>query len=200
MDAVLTQCNRNFGRRPREFSWWELNVALRYPRPGWLRWPSRDKLKELFRHQRNLFAQGVVVWGHVIQANSLLFHWGFGNCPGEVVYTLHDVQGQTPEYLQQLASRIAALKRTRPGDSEQAFVAEYLADEMTRVFGVPVPEPLSPHVPCFISTTYFVRNHLPKRRLGAMLVPVLVNPTQPRHVVPLPCKFWPDPLLDFWTQ
>jgi hypothetical protein len=159
---------------------------------------SSDQLTTLFRHANTLFTEGTVVWGQVIQANELMFEGGNDNCPGEVVYSLKDPQRADPEYLEHVALELYSLKGTEPNNPELAQIAEYLTDETIRVYGLPVPSVVSPLYQCQISTTFFVRKHLPGRRLLASLLPIIVNPRKPHVALPLPERYWPPELLDWW--
>lgn len=197
---LLETCRRNFGEAPREFSLWERTTYLKVPRPAWLGPFSRDDLKLLIRNARNLYRDGVIVWGHVVQANELMFEDGNDNCPGEVVYSLDDSDRVPPMLLGEVASRIFQLKNTQPSDARLRHIADHLTNELTRVFGLSVPSSLSPFFRCRLSTTLFVRQHLPNRRLCAPYFPLIVNPVEPHVVLPLPERYWPESLRDFWVQ
>ena len=62
---------------------WDRLTYWRVPKPLWLRLSPSDNLTTLFRRMKRLFREGVVVWGHLIQANALLYEDGSDNCPGE---------------------------------------------------------------------------------------------------------------------
>ncbi|HEX5445823.1 MAG TPA: hypothetical protein VFW87_18495 [Pirellulales bacterium] len=95
--------------------------------------------------------------------------------------------------------QLYSLKGSAPEDPELAPIATYLTDEMIRVFGLPVPKTISPNLPCRIFTTFFVRKHLPLRRLCTPLLPIVANPSEPYVAMPLPARFWPQPLVDGWS-
>ena len=196
----ISHCASVFGEAPREFSFMDRWSYLRVGKPLWLWLSPADPLTILFRNMRTLFQEGTVVWGHIIQANQLMFADGDANCPGEVVYSLADSKAAEPEYLQDVAQALYSLKGTAPSDPELAPIADYLTDEMIRVFGLAVPSALSPSIRCQISTTFFVRKHLPKRRLCSPLIPLVVNPWEPHVAMPLPERYWPEPFVDWWCQ
>ena len=160
----------------------------------------QDKLTTLFDHLPQVFTEGTVVWGHIIQANVLMFKPGADNCPGELVYSLDRKRQVQPQYLQELAANLFRLKRTSPDDAELAPIADYLTDEYIRVFGLKVPRSVSPSVPCRISTTFFVRKHLPQKRLCKSLLPIVVLTEKPHVAMPLPECYWPKKLLEWWSQ
>ena len=200
MHDLITECARNLGTAPRDFSLWDRLTYLHVAKPLWLRTDPADGLTILFRHMPRLFREGTVVWGHIIQANQLMFQEGKDNCPGELVYTLADAREVEPEYLQQVARELYSLKGTEPDDQQLAPIAEYLTDELIRVFGLAVPPVVSPGIRCRISTTFFVRKHLPGQRLCTPLLPIVVNPRDPHVAMPLPERFWPEELAEWWSQ
>ena len=194
----LSGCIENFGEAPRRFCLRDRLGYLRLPKPLWLCLDPFDELRTLFRNHRTLLADGKVVWGYIVQANYLLHEEGNDNCPGEIVYSLDEGNGVDHIYLGQLASELFALKGTRPSDPELLRIAEYLTDEEIRVFGLSVPSSISV-AHCQLSTTLFVRKHLPKRHLRAPLLPVVVNPKEPYVVMPLPERYWPEDLVEWWS-
>jgi hypothetical protein len=85
MSSAIHDCIENFGPAPRRQSLWNKLTYFRIPRPAWLRANPSDGLSTLFDSLPALFTEGAVVWGHVIQANSLLFEPGAFDFPGELV-------------------------------------------------------------------------------------------------------------------
>jgi hypothetical protein len=199
MHDVLRKCIDNFGEPPRAMSLWNRLTYCRVPKPDWLRSHPTDKLRTHFENLKTLFSEGVVVWGHIIQANSLMFEKGPYDCPGELVYSIEDSNRVEPEYLERVAKKLFSLKGTKPDDPELQPIADYLTDERIRVFGLPVPSSISPSIRCVISTTYFVRKHLPERRLCAALLPLVVNRQEPYTATVLPERYWPLEFVEWWS-
>lgn len=196
----IGDCDRRFGHTPRTFSLWDRWTYLRIDRPLWLRQSPDDKLNSLFRHANELLREGQIVWGCVIQANTLLMEPGRDDHPGEMVYTLADPSRVSPSELHEVAARIAKLKGTAPDRADLAEIAHYLTDQSIRVLGLEVPRSISPSFPCRISTVMFFRKHLPNRRLTFPLLPILVNPREPYVALPLPVRYWSPELITWWTQ
>lgn len=198
---MIADCAKNFGPAPRRFGLWDRLTYLRVVRPEWIYQEPIDDLETLFLNLSKLKQNGRVVWGHVVQANSQLFSPGQWDCPGEVVYSLDDPDIGLEE-LSDIASRLYALKGTKPDDPQRRAIADHLTNEMTRVFGLPVPAALSPNRRCLVSTTYVVRKHLPKpgHCLRGSLLPLIVHPTPPHVALPLPSRYWPKPLVEWWTK
>jgi len=198
---VIAQCAENFGKSPRQFSFWDRLTYWRVVRPEWLYQSPNDELETLFLNLRKLRQNGKVVWGHFIQANNLLYSPGGGDCPAEVVYSLDDSNPISPEELGGVAGALASLKHTKPTDPDLASVADYLTNEWMRVYGKPVPQSISPRHSCQISTIYIVRKHLPKpgQCLRQPLIPIIVHPAAPHVALALPSRYWPEPLIEWWS-
>ncbi len=159
--------------------------------------------------QRSIFRDGQVVWGHVIQANNVLWEpsetAGPGNeeaddAPGELVFSL-DVTGRvTPPELETIAEELASLRGEDFDDPELQKFADYLEAETVRAFGWNVPKHISPKAPCYISTTIFLRKHLPEGFLSRQFLPVVVSSKPPYFAMPLPERFWSPDLREWWTE
>lgn len=194
--GMLNECKQRFGKAPRKFNRQQkrhLKVTF-----GLLTrlLSSSDKLCQPLSAQTSLFRDGVIVWGHLIQANSQLFQPGDRDLPGEMVYSLRS-PNISPDDLAQVASQLGALKGTQPSSPSLAPIANYLTDEYIRVFGLSVPQSVSAN-PCLISTVYFVRHHLPDTMLSDNVLPLVVMPRQPHFAFVLPALFWPEMLLRHW--
>ena len=200
MNDLIQQCKSNFGLAPREFSWWDRLTYFCIPLPMWLIMRPHDKLMRHFWNLGKLWREGTVVWGCMVQANTLMFEDNDFSCPGEIVYSLVDSHKATPDYLRQLAAQLFSLKGTRPSEEGKAKIAAHLTNEWTRVYGLEVPPNLSPSVRCHLSITYLARKHLPDKRLCSNVLPIIVSPLPPYYITPLPERFWPHELIDNWMN
>jgi hypothetical protein len=200
MNRLLAQCVAAFGPPPRTFSWRDRMTYLRVRGPRIRLMLCGDALNGLFRNLGSLLAEGSVVWGHIVQANELLFEPGRRNLPAEFVFSLEDRRRVDPRYLSELAMALFDLKGTQPAEPALRPIADHLTDEYQRVFGMPVPASISPGLRCEISTTYVERKHLPGGRLIDGLLPLIVSPRQPRYVIPLPARYWPQELVALWSE
>lgn len=198
MQDIIEQCHRRFRAPPRRLPLLDRFSYLRIPQPEWLREDPSDALKILFDNLGTTYKHGRIVWGHLIQANNLMFEDGEVSCPGELLYSLDDNERADPQVMSGIARQLYALKGTSPSNAELLSIADYLADEMIRVYGLRVPPTISPDYRCRISTTYFYRQHLPGGRLMASMMPILVNPREPYVALPLPGRYWPESLLSWW--
>src|SRR5690242_17380421 len=82
---LLAGCRQAFGSPPRRFSLLDRLTYLNTKRPIWCN--SSDQLSRFFEGRNALLRDGMVAWGHIVQANQLMFRPGPHNCPGEVVYS-----------------------------------------------------------------------------------------------------------------
>ncbi|MEM6328762.1 MAG: hypothetical protein AAF790_00780 [Planctomycetota bacterium] len=197
-DLFLGACRQALGPAPRGTGFFRRTSIPRATKPDWCE-PS-DPLSAFFKHQDSLLKRGVVVWGCVVQANGLLWEPGPHDCPGEMVYS---VALDTPCDLKELgrvASRLYALKGTEPAEPAAARIARHLTNQFTREFGAPVPESCSPAMRCGLSTTFFSRAHLPGQMLQRPIVPLLLHHKSPYVAMPLPAKYWPDAMVDWWVS
>lgn len=200
MHDILEQCRKRFRAPPRRLPLLDRFSYLRIPPPDWLREHPGDPLRALFENIDTVLKRGTIVWGHLIQANKRLFEPGEHDLPGEILYSLEDNDRAEPQAMADIAHRLFALKGTGPSDPDLLSIADYLDDEMIRVFGLPVPAAISPDLRCRISTTYFHRRHLPGRRLTASMLPMLVHPREPFLALPLPERYWPRELVEWWLD
>lgn len=197
---MLRECRNIVGMPPRTFSLWDRWFTLPVTKPEWVERPPKDRLSVHFRRLESLFAEGIVVWGRLVQANAQLFDEGEFDCPGEFVYSLLDSERASPDYLTHTAAKLAALKGRFFEHPEVNAIAEHLTNERTRVYGLPVPREISPQVRCAVSTTMFVRKHMPGGRICAGIMPILVHPHEPHTVTILPKKFWPPELVRWYMR
>ena len=197
MPALLAECRHNFGPPGRPLSFWDRLTYLRIPRPAWC--VSSDQMTQFFRGKNRLLREGEVLWGHIIQANALIYHPGRQNVGGELVYPAATSEQVDHVQLAAIAGQLFSLKGTEPNDPELTAIARYLTDERIRVFGWKVPRSLSGGLNCAISTTFFARHHLPRRKLCCPLLPVIACPPTPQLAMPLPSRYWPRELIEWWS-
>jgi len=199
MQTLLEIARRNFGPPGvRSFSWYQKAFYLSISKPSWC--DSDDKLFATFQNHRQLLAKGVVVWAHIVQANVLLFQAGRENCPASVVFSPNPALQVEPGDLGKVAHALYELKGTSPTEAELKEFADNITDEVTRTFGLRVPKCVSPHMELYQASTFVTRKHLPNRILSLPFFPLLVAPRPPYYNIPLPSRFWPQPLVDHWCR
>ncbi|MEL6179106.1 MAG: hypothetical protein AAFS10_09135, partial [Myxococcota bacterium] len=95
---------------------------------------------------------------------------------------------------------LMAFKGTKPHDEALRRLADHLTLEYTRAFGMKLPETFGVGPGVVLSSTVFVRHHLPLRRMCKPLLPVIALPEPPHVVLALPERFWPRPLVRAWVS
>ncbi len=198
--SLIEKCRSNLGEAGaggRQFTGCDL-ARLQVTRPGWCR--DSDPLSELFRGYRRLLTTGAVVWGALIQANELLFADGPYDHPAEFVYPADLRSPARPAELVEVAGSLYELKGEAQDGSDLQKISDHLANELTRTFGAPVPEALSPELRCETTTVYVVRRHLPCRWLCGQAMPLVVAPAPPRLAAVLPARYWPRELVEWWRS
>lgn len=187
------------GKAPRKFSFWD-KLTWMHMLDLYHKWED-DELQLITKNWRNLFTHGKLAWGHIIQANSMLFEEGWENLPGEVLVWTNTESidfsrlEKSAHYLYSLRTQITNLK-----DQEKLFIGKYLEDQLTRVFGHQVPSQMYNADNLFISTTYFVRKHLPHTTIDTPFFPVLYLEQAPKLVTVVPYRFWSEKFLKFWIE
>ena len=196
-EQVLDECRSNIGRAPRKVSFWKYHTYLFTQGP---KWAATDPLLYYFQNQKLLLEQGTVVWGHIVQANTLMYKAGPLNCPGDIVYCADPKLVVDVRQLSDVARQLFKLKGEAKSDSQESWISEYLANERKRVFGLPVPSTISPSMPCAISTVFFNRKHLPTGVLTKSLMPLLVMEQEPQIAMVLPSDYWPESMHRHWNS
>jgi hypothetical protein len=161
-------------------------------------WVEGDDLAKLFEQEELLLQTGRVVWAALIQVNELLFvpQYRLG-APGEVVY---DPAGRmSPKGLAEQARFLFKMKGKQRERPEEQFIADYLANEWVRVFGLDYPRNWC-YYPLQISTTYFDQLHLPDGMLSMPYLPILISELCPGAVKVLPSQYWPEDFKEEWMQ
>ncbi len=198
MQQLLAECRQDFGLPGRSFSLWDQLTYLRTGRPAWC--DRSDRLGLFFKSRNDLLKHGQVVWGHVVQANVALFTSGLFDSAANIVFPSDPSVVVDPAELAEAADRLFELGGTAPLDRELATLAKHLSDDFDRAFGVPVPHSLSPEFELLMSSSVIARRHLPRRRLCCPLLPIIVSPGKPKTIMPLPSRYWPEELVDWWTD
>ena len=197
MNNALLIARENFGMPgQRKIGWLDRFGYLNVPRPSWC--TVEDDLYALFENKWKLLKNGIVVWGHLVQANSLLFEPGSDNCPASVIFPNSERSPLAPEQLAPIARAMFDLKNTSGNTVELQEVADSLTDELMRTFGLRVPSQLSHGHEIFEASTFITRKHLPTGVLSIPFFPLVVSPEPPYYNVPLPSRYWPEPLVQLW--
>lgn len=193
----LEKLNKKLGATPRTFSLYDRVFTIKCSPPAW-DW-SNDPLSATILRWENLFKHGKIGWGNIIQVNSLLFEKGKYDHPGELLVSTGNT---TPEEMRAMCMGLYELKGNSAEitDPETKEFAEHLENEMTRVFGLKVPETIANDNDCFISSVFFQRNHLPNKKITNGFFPVFYSEQDPKIVIVIPSKFWSKEFLKWWKE
>ena len=202
---VLHYIEKKMGRPPRRFYFWHRRTWLKQDYPGW-DWQN-DDIKHSILNWEKCFKHGQLTWGLIVQVNKIMFDTTqdmASNCPGEVVIWTDDLNKFDEVVLGDIADALYALKGNSANiaDAEEKQYAQHLENEMTRQYGIKVPQRIAQGYNLYASLIFFQRRHIPGpgHSLVDGLIPVLYLPTNPMVVVMVPCTFWPQQLLALWQQ
>lgn len=191
---LLQLVRQNLGARPRRFGWGNW-LYLRPTPPLWVF--SDPFFRQLYWRLGDLRRHGAVVWGALVQANSLLFSTGSGDHPASVLYSTHQWYELHPEDLVELAESLYDVKASAQDNPQLQEFSRVLEDELDRAPGLQVPHALSSGRDVYHTSAMVIRKHLPGRILRGSCFPMLVD--SQRHLVQMvPSRFWPDLLVSEW--
>jgi hypothetical protein len=191
---LLHECRQSFGRAPRVFPPGEQSYLTLKP-PAWCRL-RMDPLMRFYNSQQQIREQGHVVWGHLVQANQLLFEPGSDDCPASAIYSLDPWFDDHLDELADIASRLFDLKGRQSTDPLAAQIARYLTAETERQVSLPVPRHWTQGREVFIGDVMVHRKHLPTGYLAQSFFPVAVLPHHGMMIVP--SRYWGESLLAAW--
>jgi hypothetical protein len=195
--TVLRESQGRFGDPPRSLSLKE-KMRFRIWPPLWcLR--AFDPLLRIYADQNKLRDRGRIVWGHIVQANRLLFQPGEHTSPAGIIYEPGPPGADSPARLAPIAQAIFDLKGRRYQDQELDECARRVTNERSRFFAVPVPMRLTGGRSVLFSVIMVHRKHLPRGYLDNPFVPVLINPEETPTVMILPHDYWADGVEELGT-
>lgn len=173
---------------------------LQLPRPKWL--TNRDALAAVYDEQDALLRDGTVCYGHIVQANSILFRLlPHVDCPAHIVYSTDPRVAANPIVLRETAYNLFRYKDQPPERVPAPWqtVARVITDEYDRSsFTITIDYPGGPIAFRFLPVMVF-RRHLPGRKLAGSLLPILTAPDC-RSALILPQQYWPVDFTNPWTK
>jgi len=196
---TLSECRELFGTPSRNFSLyqgWKNKISL----PLWARLGDDKRFEEIFLNQLSLLKDGKLVWGKIIQANSMLFSSGKSNHPAAIIYSLDNIIDNSPEIIEEAASQLYSFKGKNTENPELQIFADKLANEVDADLKLAIPKELTEGVECFYTCIMVHRNHLPNKILSMGLFPLLVNPERTDATMILPSKYWQLSFIELWKN
>lgn len=196
-EQIIRNTRLRIGEPPRSFAPSERHY-LESRSPIWCR-PNADELHTIYADQKLLLTQGIVVWGHLLQANSALFARGNDDLPGASIYSpelhLHDDLTR----LASVSEEVTALRQGGGKNPREKEIGKWLADERTTFMAHPVPASIAGATPVLSSCHMFIRKHLPGGKLTTSYFPLLVHPAT-KAVLIVPARYWDPEFVKMWTQ
>ena len=185
------------GQVPRRFSK-EIESYLAVQPPPWM--VKADPLYALYKRQKKVRREGVVVWAVFVQSNQMNFRPGPTDFGGSMIYSLDPYYDENFGELQSMAADLFALKGTDQADADAATFARMLTLETSRSMGLAVPRRVTGGRRVLHSAMIFPRKHLPNGVVSANILPVWIDPGGGHHLLPVPAAYWPASLLAFWAR
>lgn len=167
---------------------------------------ARYKLVRLYitYYQKNLLlAKGIVVWGHIVQANSLLLKKGKNNYSAAIVYSLDPIFNSNLSQLSRIAWELYELKNRRiehPEVIDLKAIANAITNETDCLFNIKIPESIALDRVVYYTTIAVYRQDLPTKCLRNNWFPLLIAPGVTENVMILPAKYWHRNLVRAWVN
>jgi hypothetical protein len=157
-------------------------------------------LQVILREQRWLWAEGRVVWGVLVQADSRLFEQSnLRTLPANVLWSPDEHFDDAVAQLSHIARQLYDLKAEAPRGVMRRRFNYALSHENTRTLRLRVPEKWSADRAIFLTTCLIHPPHLPGGRLGQNHFPLVICPRRSDVVAILPGHLWPERLRETWT-
>lgn len=195
----IEQTRQNFGNPPRSFSGDVAQQIMVRP-PSFLFENKRDKLWKQYNQFNAIFAHGVVVWAHIIQAHHTLFEEHPEDAGAAFLYSLDPYFDDNAFDLEEVAANLFDTKGQRIRDREVQRFADMLADEYERQLLLPIPRSLTRGRDVIYTCGVIARRHLPLPFLARALFPLIVVPGKTDASWVLPSMWWADGLLQMWFE
>ncbi|GAO42713.1 hypothetical protein [Flavihumibacter petaseus] len=198
--SILKNIGSKLGNEPRSFNLIDRLTWFKQDIPQW-DWQD-DAISNSVYLWKDTFTRGRLSWGHIIQVNSMMFSEGTIDCPGEVLIWRDDPEQFDADRFESIAGNLFQMKGNSKEftNNEERDFAEYLENELTRAYGIKVPQRLTDGLNLRVSTVLFQRRHLPDRIITNSLLPILYLNESPMVAVVVPHKFWPRQFLAAWRQ
>lgn len=196
---LLFDCRSIFGAPPRKFGL----MDKRYNRmslPFLMRFVGGKTLKPIYDDRESLLSNGIVVWGYVVQANTLLYEPGDLNSAGQIIFSLDPIFEGRVDVLGGIAQNILALMEADPPPKELVSFYNALHVENIAVFNRSVPKKMCYGKNVYLTTFMLHRKHLPVNYIKHNWFPLLVNPKYTRACLVMPSRYWSTTLINYWKN
>jgi hypothetical protein len=158
-----------------------------------------DKLLRVVEEQDALRDRGLVVWGHLVQANSILFDPdNTGTLPANVLYSTDPFFDGRASVLGRIARGLFAQKGTSGADRELREFVRIITDEYERLLRRELPRGYCGGRSVHFATFLVQPSHLPGNCLRRPVFPLVVSPEETEAVMVLPSRYWPPEVVAQW--
>lgn len=193
----LKATRRNWGEAQASMGFFAKR-KFRFKPPAWMKGDNRG-LQRIFDDMPMLRDKGEVVWGHIVQANQILFDPSeTSDAPAAIIYSVDPWFDSHPSELERIAEGLFDAKGEVVNDPDVQRFGDMLEDEREVQMHLPVPAVLG-HGRQVIYTCVIVhRKHLPVPALLSSLVPLLIAPVHTPCTMILPETYWDEQLFAYW--
>ena len=157
------------------------------------------ELKAIYRDNAVIRDQGVVVWGHIIQANTDLFDpKNYDNLPAGAIYSCDPYYDSRLDQLAEIAGILFATKGKRGVSPELRKLSRIISDERTMRMKISVPESLTDGRKVYYTSIMVHRKQLPVPFLVCSAFPLIVAPKHTTATMILPSQYWSEEMEEYW--
>lgn len=193
----LEKTRKALSPAPRSFSIMN-RIYNRIRQPSWME--KNDPMQCIYRDQNLLLTQGRIVWGQIIQANTLLFEDRSEDCPAAILFTMDPSVDDDPEKLKDIAKILYSHKNGNCDNEELNRVVQVITDEQTIWMNYHISAAATGSIGVLYSTIMVHRKHLPLNYLNSGWFPLLIHPTKTKGAMILPSKYWDAKMVEIWCR
>jgi hypothetical protein len=200
---LLRSCRALFGTPPRSLSAADARACrlTLTPEVERLFVGSGDDLLRVLADQEALRDRGRVFWGHLVQANNLLFEPDNPHTlAANIVYATDPFFDGRAAVLARIAKGLFAQKGSSRADRELREFVRVVTDERERVLRRELPRGYCGGRCVYFATCLIQPGHLPGNHLARPAFPLVVNYQETEAVMVLPSRFWPPELAAQWRH
>lgn len=160
-----------------------------------------DVLLTITKEQHFLHDHGQIFWGHLVQANNLLFRSDNEHTlPAAIIYSTDPHYDGDVVALRELAKELVIGKGAEPSNEVMRDFVNQLSREYEKILKRQLPMAFCEGRTIHYAWIFVQPNHLPSGNLASQWFPVIVSEKETEAVMILPSYFWPSQLLTYWRH
>jgi hypothetical protein len=161
---------------------------------------SNEALLKILREQDLLHERGQVYWGHLIEANNLLFNSSNEyTLPAAIIYSTDPFFDSQIDLLESIANRLNEFKEKPSSDPEVREFMRITTDEFERILRLELPLNCCHGRSVYYATCLVQPHHLPRGIIQTGWFPIVADFENTEAVMILPSHIWPHRLLAYWS-